>query len=336
MLLKRFAEYLKNASDGSAFHIALQNDVGDESMPTSAEPPVVSQAEIVEGSGMGTHYVGTPDGTCFTHFLDGIQNTRRICFYRETTPVLYGFIGAVVRQRGTERQMSTYDKLLCENLYFSSAHLDSSDLAGAGISCRDASDGRDASSANGEVHPLQLLEIARRMVSNDRAGLERDLAQRWIAGTGSGEGWLLWDGSITGSIETSKHPRVVGVIKSHQTQYFGSEDQRRILSLKVGERSSIFQPRGKDWAPVYSWYLRLHPNDGRDVYFGLVRVEAAATRETIAMADEISRWLMRERSPLSLPDSRWDRMIYPIRDCEQYLRSISPSMVMIDSALAGL
>jgi hypothetical protein len=284
---------------------------------------------------MDPHPVGRPEGTRFTHFLDGTQTTRRIGFYRQTVPVVYGFIGAVIRQRCAERRMSTCDKEIAENLYFSHAHLDPSDLRTAGIALRDASEKSNEESGQSETHPLRLLEIARQTVSNDRAELERALAEKWVQNSSSDE-WLFWDGSITGSVQAGKHAHVVGVIKSHQTQYFGSDEQRKILSLKVGERSSVFQPRSKEWIPVYSWYLRLHPNEGKDVYFGLVRVEAAASPQTIDMADEISRWLLAERSPLALPDGRWDRMIYPIRDCEQYLRSISPSKVAIEAALAGI
>ncbi|MGB9618810.1 MAG: hypothetical protein ACPL7K_00185, partial [Armatimonadota bacterium] len=114
------------------------------------------------------------------------------------------------------------------------------------------------------------------------------------------------------------------------------EEQRKILGLRVGERSGLFIPRGRRRHEVYSWYLRLHSNAGQDVHFGLIRVEAAKCERTLAMVDEISRWILAERSPLSLPDSRWDRMIYPIRDCEQYLRSLAPSRTMLDAALLRL
>ena len=89
-------------------------------------------------------------------------------------------------------------------------------------------------------------------------------------------------------------------------------------------------------APVYSWYLRIRPNDGQDLYFGLMRIEVAASERTLEMADEISRWLLAERSPLSLPDLRWDKMIYPIRDCEQYLKSMAPTKTMLESSMLGL
>jgi len=29
-----------------------------------------------------------------------------------------------------------------------------------------------------------------------------------------------------------------------------------------------------------------------------------------------------EVAPLALPDPRWDKLVYPIRDCEQFLRAV--------------
>lgn len=335
VLLRKFASYLKSNPDGSSFQVVLQPDSDEDVSYGSVEPPVVSQAEIVEGSGMQAQPVGQTSGTRFTHFLDGAQTTRRVCYYQHSVPIVYGFIGAVIRKRDIDRCMSTYDKEFQEKLYQPSCHLDTSGLKTAGLELRDVKIRSGEKSDSNDIHPLRLLELARQTISNDRAELERELAERWVESS-SPEDWLFWDGSITGSVEASKHPRVVGVIKSHQTQYFGVEEQRKILSLKVGERSSVFQPRGKDWTPVYSWYLRLHSNEGRDLYFGLIRIEAMAGPETLKMADEISRWLLAERSPLALPDGRWDKMIYPIRDCEQYLRSIMPTKVAIEAALAGV
>ena len=41
------------------------------------------------------------------------------------------------------------------------------------------------------------------------------------------------------------------------------------------------------------------------------------------MKNEImSRWIIAEVSPLSLPDARWDKMVYGVRDCEEFLRAV--------------
>ena len=67
----------------------------------------------------------------------------------------------------------------------------------------------------------------------------------------------------------------------------------------------------------------LRETEGRDALWGLVRVEMRVTaRETLTeRADELSRWLLAESSPLAAPDPRWDRMAYGIRSAEEFLRA---------------
>ena len=40
-------------------------------------------------------------------------------------------------------------------------------------------------------------------------------------------------------------------------------------------------------------------------------------------ADQISLWILAEASPLALPDARWDKMVYGIRDCEEFLHAVT-------------
>jgi hypothetical protein len=312
----------------------VQQDWGGDDSSLAPADPKLSGADIVEGSEMLVRNVGKPDGTRFTHFLDGIQESR-LKYYDGLVPIVYGFTGAVVRARDEGRRMATCDCDSGANLYFPFSHVDFQSMLDAGLPCRDVESEVQDKLDPAQAHPAKLKEAAQQAVSNNRRKREAGLADRW-AKNALEDQWLLWDGSIAEGYEVSKHSRAVGVIKSHQTQYFTAEKQAIILSLKVGERSSVFRPTSARRTPVYSWYLRLHGNAGKDIYFGLIRVEAAARKETLALADEISRWLLAERSPLSLPDSRWDRMLYPIRDCEQYLRSIKPSKTMIDASLTGL
>src|SRR5439155_17975619 len=75
---------------------------------------------------------------------------------------------------------------------------------------------------------------------------------------------------------------------------------------------------------IYSWYLRLWPWEGNDLLYGLLRVEARADAATVAQAAAVSAGLFRERAPVSTPDARWDRLLYPIDDVETYLRSLAP------------
>jgi hypothetical protein len=115
---------------------------------------------------------------------------------------------------------------------------------------------------------------------------------------------------------------MVGVSKSHSTLPFQGDDLVIYLQLPAGHRSSIFQPASRRHAPVHAWALRLWPWAGRDLLYGLVRVEVAARRESLAVADTICRWLLAERAPISAPDGRWDRLLYGIRGVEEYLRAV--------------
>src|SRR5207302_1950429 len=131
------------------------------------------------------------------------------------------------------------------------------------------------------------------------------------------------------SAALSAHPRAVGVIKSHGAQYFEGAELERALTLPAGHRTSVFQPRSRGARrAIYSWYLRLWPWEGNDLLYGLLRVEARADAATLARAAAVSAWLLRERAPVSTPDARWDRLLYPIHDVETYLRSRTPRDVI--------
>jgi hypothetical protein len=121
----------------------------------------------------------------------------------------------------------------------------------------------------------------------------------------------------------------VGVVKSHRTLYAEGEGLAAILALRHRERSSVFRITSPKRTTVASWYLRLREPAGHDPMWGLVRVEIAyPAPETMHAvgdrADEVSRWILAEASPLALPDARWDKMVYGIRDCEEFLRAVAP------------
>jgi hypothetical protein len=137
------------------------------------------------------------------------------------------------------------------------------------------------------------------------------------------------DGGISGSTRLTSSDHAVGIVKSHRVLYGDPAAMRTILTLAEGERSSVFTVESPNrWrSAVASWYLRLRDASVHDPLWGLVRVEIAppppGRESSVAQrADQVSRWILAEASPLSLPDGRWDTMVYGIRDCEQFLRSV--------------
>ena len=129
----------------------------------------------------------------------------------------------------------------------------------------------------------------------------------------------------SGEIRLSEHPRALGVVKSHGAEYFAGAELERALTLPAVHRTSVFRPKRRGARrEIYSWYLRLWPWEGNDLLYGLLRVEACAHPDTVALAPRISAWLSDERAPLATPDRRWDRLLYPIHDVETYLRARAP------------
>jgi hypothetical protein len=292
-----------------------------------ADPPRLARANPIEHPVIRRCQVAGEPTVGFVAFLDGIQASR-IVLHDDSIPIVHGVIGAVIRER-VDRRLGTWRYEAEERVYAPRAFLTpASDAAIADLGL-DVVDITPRKQGGGEPdddarHPLSLADIAVSAVQAHREALELRLAAAWIDARSEP---LYVDGNISGGAQLAASPFAVGVVKSHRTLYGDAQAVRTILKLAAGERSTVFavsSPNG--WrSAVASWYLRLR--ESANPLWGLVRVEVSmpsdADRPALgSRADQISRWILAEASPLSLPDSRWDTMAYGIRDCEQFLRSI--------------
>ena len=180
-------------------------------------------------------------------------------------------------------------------------------------------------SAGATTHPFILRDEAVHRIQDDREAAERELAERWCHLEHEP---LFIDGSISGSDRVASAECTVGVVKSHRTLYAEGTALQTVFSLRRGERSSVFRVTSPKRIPVASWYLRLRDAVGHDPMWGLVRVEIASPRrvdvgDISERADAVSRWILAEAAPLAMPDARWDKMVYGIRDCEEFLRAVT-------------
>src|SRR5207247_27262 len=243
----------------------------------------------------------------------------RVVGYDGVVPIVRAYVAAAVRRRGVDKRLRTALEAAGEFAVAPLAALGGEQRAAleAHIDVVDLPDLAPS-------QPGPVLEAARRAVDGARQTLERALAERALRLLGERE-WLIVDGLLSVSGKLAAHPRALGVIKSFGTQFFEGEALRRALTLAMGQRTSVFRARGGHARnDVYSWYLRLWPWEGNDLLYGLLRIEARAAEETIAAAGGVSSWLLGERAPVSTPDARWDRLLYPIHDVETYLRSRAP------------
>jgi hypothetical protein len=285
------------------------------------EPPRLISASLLEGNKLRTYRVLGDPRPRFAAFLDGMQTSRAIA-HVEGIPIVHGLTAAVVRERVDRRMHVWREPRVERRLYAPLSMLPAAwhgALREAGVPIVDTLEGRKLASP----HPFALQDAAVHAVQADREALELELGEAWC---GSAAGDLLIDGSISGSDRLASDSAAVGVIKSHRTLYAEDDALRRVLRLGHGERSSVFRITSPRRTPVASWYLRLRDATGRDPLWGLVRVEIAepsdASTELGERADEVSRWVLAEALPLAVPDARWDKMVYGVRDCEEFLRAI--------------
>jgi len=279
----------------------------------------VTGADLVEGARLRAIPVGpaaTPPGPAA--FLDGIQYWA-VTAYDGVTPIVRAYVAAAVRRRGPDRRLLTVADATREFGVTSRPALSPAvreTLARAEVDVIDVP-------ATEAGQPGRLLSAVQVQVDRARERIERELAEPYVAAMGEGE-WLVVDGLLSDCAALARHPRALGVVKSHGAQYFEGDDLVTALTLSQGHRTSVFRPRGHEHQPVYSWYLRLWPWEGNDLHYGLVRIEARAEPETVERASTLSAWLIGERAPLSTPDARWDRLLYPIYEVEAYLKSRAP------------
>ncbi|HYT99031.1 MAG TPA: hypothetical protein VEK85_01545 [Gemmatimonadales bacterium] len=197
-------------------------------------------ADLVEDAELRTRSVADarPLSPGAVGFLDGIEQWR-VVGYGGVTPIVRGYVAAAVRRRGPDRRLRTGSE--------QSRELAITRLESLAAPVRRALEtgGVDVVefAAEDGGQPARAIQAARRELERARLALERELAERCLAGLGPDE-WLVVDGVLSDSVALSAHPRAVGVIKSHGAQYFEGAELERALTLPAGHRTSVFEPRG--------------------------------------------------------------------------------------------
>ena len=294
----------------------------------------------------GPRDLGYTDSTSrLCYFLDGVQSSREIGRI-EMTPVVVATVAAAIVNRCDRR--------------FSRMPLESPPaLVQAVILPRSAGEAKveafwelllesgfselgpdetpsfphlvlDSAEYMAEADPsdyVGMREMARVRVRALRERLEGGMLREWELDDRTLEdrdAWIAVDGQLKDIRESNR--RAIGLIKSVARPEFVGRDVGMLLDLEPGMRTTSFVP---DWQlrrdpseRRTSWYLRVWPpQEGADALGSLMRVEAP--RDTAPQkVDEISRWILAERAPLSKPDPRWPAMIYPIYYVEKILKPL--------------
>ena len=303
--------------------LVTNGDQALEHTTPDSRPPRLVDAAVIEGRTMRARRVFGEPEAAFAAFLDGTQASRVVA-YVDATPIIHGTVAAAVRIR-RNRRLTTWHRPIVRRRLYACLRAFSPDrralLRALGLEVVDTT----PSSQDPSAHPFLLRDEAVHRVQEDREAAERELAERWCNYESEP---LFIDGGISGSDKVAVSSCTVGVVKSHRTLYAEGDALQAIFALARGERSTVFRVTSPKRIPVASWYLRLRDPLGYDPMWGLVRVEIAypaqVEMDSIGeRADQISLWILAEASPLALPDGRWDKMVYGIRDCEEFLHAVT-------------
>lgn len=284
-----------------------------------SDPPVLASAEQLEPAPPRAIAVGEPV-VGFTAFLDGTQRAR-IVAWLNGVPYVLGTVAAAVRIR-VDRRLNAWPgraPAVEHRVYVPLRYTGDLPPQLGGFPVVDTTSPQLGDNVPSQ-HPAALLDRALQCVQADRERLEHRFAGAWVE---SAAGVLCADGPLPASGAARSSEFVIGTVKSHRTLYAHGGALRSVLDLKARERSPVFaiDRGGRD--RVASWYVRTRDSRGRDALWGLVRMECALGERISERADIVSRWLLAESAPLALPDPRWDKMTYGVRDTEQFLRAIS-------------
>jgi hypothetical protein len=298
--------------------VALGGTVSDAPLVRARVPQPVDapfgSAEPVEHSVMRAIDVGAAaSAPPSTAFLDGVQRYT-VAGMVGLVPVVRGYVAAAALARRNSDLVAECvrdeESIIVPLKRLSTRAL--RQLEGTGLCLHD-------SEAGDRPHPVVDIYMAARLLQSRREEMELAVGREYYSEHPAA--WLVVDGSITAYFRISDSAPVVGVVKSHETQFLEGPDLEIALTLPTGHRTSVFARQVGGRHTVYTWYLRLWPSEGHDLLHGLVRLERPASESVLSEATEVSRWLLAERAPLAAPDGRWDRLLYPIRQVEEFLRA---------------
>jgi hypothetical protein len=278
-------------------------------------PTPFGTAEAVEGDVVSAIDVGVPEPLREdVGFVDGIQRFSVVSWVG-VVPVVRAAVGAAALRREDGRLTPVIAPPIEEFVVVPSDGLDEGLVAEIRTlpfvvkECQPAE----------RPHPILDYQRAVGVVEGQRVRAERSVCREFRSV--APDAWLVVDGGIRGLDALSNAERLVGVIKSHETQFLAGRDFETALRLDEGQRTSVFRRFDARSDPVYSWYLRLWDWRKHDLLYGLLRLERVPDSCVLEDVGVMSRWLLAERAPLAARDRRWDRLLYPMHEVEQFLKA---------------
>lgn len=306
-----------NRLAGEKLSCPLPRELEKEDFPLISLPSVRAEVKLLELPGI---YRIAHEYQCFSHFsyfMDGAQRTflwRYYNFNGLKVPVYLHFSGAAIMERESpDRFVPLLHKFTNSIILPSFVYGEYRDFPWAEDS--------------GATEPWDMGEIKAKAEVKSRSlrqELEVELMNEFF---GFYDDPLVKDGNIA----EAKSRKAIGVVKTHATLYLQERHpklQLKVWNMPIYHRSPIFRLKLMDGSRVNSFYLRLHKPVEPEM--GLVRVEFSEQDP-----QKISEWLVAE-SLIKTSSSRWDRQLYPIQRCEDFIKSQLPTPRLMRAAMGGV
>lgn len=257
-------------------------------------------------------------------FTDGIQKTFLVGTFdlgEHQIAIHYAIVAAIIVKYEKDR-WSMFSQPVVREYALTSSRLLGMDLP----------EGFTDTGAEKGYFSDQRMDAVRR-VRALRHELESEHLSEWLTATDESER-ILVDGSLAHLPMAAD--RAVGVCKDNHPRFFESEVSRSVLGLGYGERSSLFTyetPLGKR---ITSWFMRIRQPVGQAATFGLIRPELMS--DGVIGPEEVSavsRAVFNLRNPVAYPAPKWERLIYPLRVCTEFLNNHLPKVQTLKHFLHG-
>lgn len=293
---------------------------------TLPRPDYREQTEVHEGGVIQpVNIASSEDETApIRWFTDGIQKTFLVGTFdlgEHQIAVHYAIVAAIIISFENSR-FSMFTQPVVREYAMTSSALLGMDLP-TGFS--------DTGATSGYFSDQRMQTV--RKVRDLRHQLEAEYLMKWVEETG-GEERILVDGSLAHLPLAAG--QAVGVCKDNHPRFFQSEVSRQVLGLGYGERSSLFTYSTPLDRTITSWFMRIRQPVGQAATFGLVRPELMTDgKVTPEEVSAVSRAVFNLRNPVAYPAPKWERLIYPLRVCTEFLNNHLPKVDTLKHFLHG-
>lgn len=251
-------------------------------------------------------------------------------------PVHYCITGAIILRREARRFRVWGEPLLRNHVLLPRRYVKDQGVLErfAGLSFSIADSGADRA----EYTQMRISAVRQALMLT--RGLRGELYSKWRAADGSDlNKVLVLSGNIFDVPNSDLSPNVLAIEPQFYAPWQNSPLLEPALKTELFNRSQLLKvskPEGGAGLTKYMWYARLRKTRQAVPEFGLLRCMTLAQDDAAAArrADELTTQLLNERIPVTFPAPDWDRLIFPVKLCHDYLESMIPSRETVRSYFA--